>query len=452
MPSVTIQPASQQGAPASTGVRVFVSYSHEDSRLARKFLTYFDLLVQSMGLAPRDVLFVDERRLRAGYKWEEVLLAGIDEADLFVFLVSANSLQADRYCMHMEVPRAAAAGIPIVPVVLTQCPWGGQAIPGHPKGLTLGDLGALPRNAKQQIKPVTHWERADEAWDTVTTGLRPLLRKESPRAPGAAQPPPSDEPGAGVVDAELIPYLCDQQSVVRRFDAGLEAWDARALVVLVKGVFDDNPPQFWNRLRLENLSEFLDNDSLRGAGLGPDKPLPLPAMDDAEVGAGLRRTLLYELSDALTGNRYRIKDVETLTAAMRGMDGVIALLAMPDGRSARALRASLEALLSLIDEIPDDDVRQRTIVAVGLEDPALAQSRLADEWDLHRFLGSLVVDLDPLCAVTSQDARNWHFKHRIRDRFHLDEERVTGLFENDGAIRLRHFQSAFQRLLGHRGR
>ncbi|HEX9938825.1 MAG TPA: toll/interleukin-1 receptor domain-containing protein [Longimicrobium sp.] len=453
MPSVTIQPASGPGAPSISGVRVFLSYSHEDSRLARKFVQYFELLAQSLRLNARDVLFFDERRLLPGYAWEDTLLESIAEADLVVFLVSANSLQAEHYCMRMEIARAAAAGIPIVPVVLTKCPWEGQGIPGDPRGRLLGDLGALPRNSKNHIKPVTHWERPDEAWDAVATGLRALLEKVSPAAAGGPPPSPAAEPDAGVVDIDLIPYLCDQRSAVRRFDAGLEAWDARALVVLVKGVYDDNPAQFWNRLRLENLAEFLDIDSLRGASLAPDRPLPLPAMDDeGESGAGLRRTLLHELSEALTGNRYRIKDVAALTAAMQGMDGVIALLAMPAARSAPALRATLEALLALIDEIPDEDVRRRTLVAVTLEDDALAARRLADEWDLHRFRGSLVVELDPLCAVTSQDARIWHVQHRIRDRFRLDEQRITGLFQKDDGLRLRHFESAFQRLLGHRGR
>jgi divalent metal cation (Fe/Co/Zn/Cd) transporter len=162
--------------------------------------------------------------------------------------------------------------------------------------------------------------------------------------------------------------------------------------------------------------------------------------------------LLHEISDALTGNRYRIRDVAGLSAAMQGLDGVIALLAMPATGSASALKATLEALLGLIDQIPDDDVRRRILVAVTLEEEGLVARKLVDEWDLHRFRGSLVVELDPLCAVTSQDARIWHVQHRIRDRFRLDEQKITGLFPKDGVLRLRRFESAFQRLLGHLGR
>lgn len=447
MPALTIQPASGPGAPSVAGVRVFVSYSHEDARLAKKFVQYFELLAQSLRLNPREVLFYDERRLTAGYAWEPTLMDGIAQAHVFVFLVSANSLRADHYCMRVEVARAAQAAIPIVPVVLTRCPWEGQPIPGHPQGLTLGDLGALPRTPRQQIKPVTAWERADEAWDAVTTGLRAVLERESPAASGGGTAPAQEAPDAGTGDVDLIPYLCDQQSAASGFDGGLEKWDARALFVLVKGVYDDNPAQFWNRLRLAHLSEFLD-----GGSLGPDKPLPLPVLE-AESGADLRRSLLYELSDALTGNRYRIKDAAALTAALQGMDGVIPLLAMPTARSAPALRAALEALLGLIDEIVDEDVRRRIVVAVTLEDEGLVARRLADEWDLHRFRGSLVVELDPLCAVTSQDAQIWHRQHHIRERFRLDESGITGLFPTrDDALRLRHFQTGFQRLLGRRAR
>jgi hypothetical protein len=63
------------------------------------------------------------------------------------------------------------------------------------------------------------------------------------------------------------------------------------------------------------------------------------------------------------------------------------------------------------------------------------------------------VELDPLCAVTAQDARIWHVQHRIRERFRLDEGGITDLFPTmDDALRLRHFHTGFQRLLGRRAR
>jgi hypothetical protein len=451
MPLPLIQPARGSAVPSLAGLRVFLSYSHEDSRLVEGFVRHFELLAQSLGLNAHEVLFHDERRLLAGYEYTETLLDAVDQSSVFVFLVSSNSLRADRYCMRVEVARAAAAGIPIVPVVLTTCRWEEQRIPGHPRGITFGEVGALPRNARQKIRPVAKWERADDAWYAVTSGLLPHLEHASPPA-AAALPAQVAGPEAGGVDIDLVPYLCDQRPAVRVFDHGLGAWDTRALVVLVKGVYDDNPAQFWNRLRLENLSDFLEVDSLRGAGLSPDKPLPLPA-DDApgSLNDGMQ-ALLHELSDTLTGNRYRIRTVEALTTALQAMDGVIALLAMPAAPSADALRHTLEALLSLVGGIADESVRRRVVVAVTLEDPALLDRQLADEWDLGRFAGTLVVELEPLCAVTEKDARIWHVQHRIRERFRVDEQGITGLFSPDERLRLRHFHSAFHRLLGRRAR
>jgi hypothetical protein len=452
MPLPIIQPASGHGAAASgAGVRVFLSYSHEDSHLVKGFVRHFELLAQSLGLAPREVLFHDERRLVSGGEYAETLLDAIDQASVFVLLVSSNSLRADRYCMRVEVARAAAAGIPIVPVVLTTCRWEEQRIPGHPRGLTFGDVGALPLNTRRQVRPVARWDSADDAWHAVTSGLLPHLERAAP-GPAAVATAPTAPTEGGVVDIDLVPYLCDQRSAVRVFDRGLAAWDSRALVVLVKGVYDDNPAQFWNRLRLAHLSDFLEEDSLRGAGLSPDRPLPLPADDEPGSPDDARLVLLHELSDTLTGNRFRIRTVEALTTALRGMDGVIALLAMPAARSAAALRQTLEALLGLIGDIGDEAVRRRVVVAVALEDPALVDRRLAGVWELGRFAGTLVVELEPLCAVTAHDARIWHLEHRIRERFRVDEPGITGLFPQGDGLRLRPFHSGFHRLLGPRAR
>ncbi|HEX6911489.1 MAG TPA: toll/interleukin-1 receptor domain-containing protein [Longimicrobium sp.] len=448
MPLPILQPASGPGAPSVAGVRVFLSYSHEDSRLVKGFVRHFELLAQSLGLDHRQVLFYDDRRLVAGEEYGDTLLDAIDEASLFVFLVSSNSLRADRYCMRMEVPRAARREVPIVPVVLSTCRWESQKVPGHPRGITFGDLSALPLNSKRQLRPVARWDSGDEAWYAVTEGLLPYLAKAAPTAPAPPPPAPALSPEAGVADIELLPYLCDQRPAVRVFDSGLGAWDTRALVVLVKGVYDDNPAQFWNRLRVQHLMDFLEVDSLRGGGLSPDRPLPLPASEDAGSPDDARQVLLHELSDALTGNRFKIRTVEALTAALQAMDGVIALLAMPDAPSAAALRGTLEVLLGLLGGIQDEAVRRRVVVAVTLEDPVLVDRKLADEWDLGRFAGTLVVELEPLCPVTRQDARSWHKQHQVRERFRVDEQGITALFPGEERLRLRHFHSGFHRLLG----
>jgi hypothetical protein len=470
MPSATILPASGSNDGAVSGVRVFLSYAHEDSQLIGKFIDHFGVALQTMRLQREEVLFVDREHLRAGDDWEPALLREIDEAHIFVFLMSASSLHEDGYCMRGELLRAAAKEKRIVPVLLRTCDWEDQKIPGDRRERTLSALTAIPCDPERKVKAVENWEHPDEAWHEVVKALKPLV-KEASAAGGGGVPRPrtsdrrsSAQPGAGVVDLDLIPYLCDQQPAVHRFEKGMKAWDTRALVVLVKGVWADNPVQFWTRLRVQYLAKFLD-----GSLHAPETPLELPVKDQAQSGADRRETLLHELSEMLTGDRYEIENVAGLTVKLREIDGTIAMLALPDAKGApggwrawlrlprrprgpTALREALEALLALIDEIEDATVRRRMVVAVNLEDEEVAEARLATEWDLHRFRGSLVVELDRLSAVTSDDAGHWHRAERIRDHFQVEEERVLGLFPPGTRLRLRDFHSAFHRLLDHGGR
>lgn len=470
MPSATILPASGSDAAPVSSARVFLSYSHDDSQLIGRFIDHFGVALQTISLEREEVLFVDREHLRAGEDWETTLLKEIDDADIFVFLVSASSLQKDGYCMRAELPRAAAAGKHIVPVLLRTCDWEGQKIPGDPRKRTLSALSAIPCDPERKVTPVESWEHPDEAWLEVVKALKPLVREASAAAAGGVPRArsvrrSSAQPGADVVDIDLIPYLCDQKSAVNGFEAGLEAWDTRALVVLIKGVWADNTVQFWTRLRVKHLSKFSAHDPLRGSLHALEKPLELPV----KSGADRQRTLLYELSEMLTGDRYEIESVEALTKELQEIDGAIAMLALPDGkgtpdgwrtwlrlpgqpRGPKALREALEALLTLIEAIPDDGVRRRMVVAVNLEDEDLAQFRLTTEWKLHRFRRSLVVELDPLSAVTSDDAGHWHRTQRIRDHFHVDEERIISLFQPNAALRLRAFHAAFHRLLNDDGR
>jgi hypothetical protein len=157
-------------------------------------------------------------------------------------------------------------------------------------------------------------------------------------------------------------------------------------VVLVKGIYDDNPTRFWERLRLEHLAQFLAADTGRGAMLGLDKPLILPVKDAGSGSpAAVRRAILHELSYTLTGNRYSVRDAEGLARAMEAIDGTIALLAIPAVDSIAALKTALEALLGLLDEISTDSVLKRTVIAINLEHHGLTKRNLATRWTLSRF-------------------------------------------------------------------
>ncbi|HEU4562401.1 MAG TPA: TIR domain-containing protein, partial [Longimicrobium sp.] len=235
MNSLVIQTPTHAISSERSIRRVFLSYSHDDFELAATFVKYFKPVARRLGVD----FFYDADRLRAGYRWEETLLRELRQSQLLIFLVSINSIDEDGYCMGTELRFAAEHGFPIVPVVLSECPWRDPPIPGDPHGATLDQWQVLPlRNG--DIVPVTHWEnRADQAWSTVVEGLREILEEDAP-GPALVLPHRPAAAGRPPVDVKLLPYLCDQQPWLDGFDGGLLTWDERALVVLVKGQYRDN--------------------------------------------------------------------------------------------------------------------------------------------------------------------------------------------------------------------
>jgi|KBSMisStaDraftv2_1062788.scaffolds.fasta_scaffold979178_1 hypothetical protein len=80
---------------AGTGGRhVFVSYSHLDGDLAGRFMRSLWALAGNqpeLRLAP-ERMFYDRDKLKAGDDWNESIQSHLRRADLFLLLVSTNSL------------------------------------------------------------------------------------------------------------------------------------------------------------------------------------------------------------------------------------------------------------------------------------------------------------------------------------------------------------------------
>ncbi|HEU4559385.1 MAG TPA: hypothetical protein VFS20_16120, partial [Longimicrobium sp.] len=208
----------------------------------------------------------------------------------------------------------------------------------------------------------------------------------------------------------------------------------------------DNPPLFWERLRLEHLSAFVSRHPERGLHLTLDVPLTLPVDGRASL-ENAKRALLWELSQQLTGNRFDIKDGATLAEHLGQQDGTIALLAFPATNPAPALGTAIEALLVLLDEIGTGDVLRRLVVAVTLEDPALSELSLVDEWKLNRFARSMVVELGPLDPISAHHARVWYHRRQIFETFGVEDTRIDALFSATPQMRMLDFDKSVQPLL-----
>lgn len=150
-------------------LQLYISYSHADSKLV-------DLLMRHLTVLERQnaVKVFYDKELSGGQEWAPALKAKLQESDIILFLISADSLASDyvfqeiTFALDLNVSR----GVRIIPVILR---------PVHWTSSPLGRFQALPTNAR----PVTQWQDQDEAFQDIVRGLQDvLLRVAAERAEG----------------------------------------------------------------------------------------------------------------------------------------------------------------------------------------------------------------------------------------------------------------------------
>lgn len=99
--------------------RVFVSYSHEDSKYLEGPGSLLGFL---KGLESEGVEFWHDRRIGAGELWDETIKREIARSNLALVLVSQAFLHSD-YCRNKEIPKFLEQRLPIIAVILSACQW-----------------------------------------------------------------------------------------------------------------------------------------------------------------------------------------------------------------------------------------------------------------------------------------------------------------------------------------
>lgn len=202
--------------------RIFISYAHADEVLKDSkackgkgypsaFRQCLRVLLKGLGQPVSDEeIFFDVERLDAEPQWKQAIERALSDSELFIFLVSMNSLGSD-YCVRKELATAVKRGVHIVPVLLS--PWDDWIT--HPihdpdTGDCLAVLGqfhsaGLPKDSGN-CKAVSAWPSEQAAWDAVRGGLKPFLLKcfgHGTSPPAAAAEPDSQADPAPDSGTEL---------------------------------------------------------------------------------------------------------------------------------------------------------------------------------------------------------------------------------------------------------
>lgn len=142
-------------------LRTFISYSHKDEEWRAKLSPNLDLL-QREGL----INVWHDQKIVPGTRWGDEIRRNLEEADIYVFLMSTDLLVSD-YILHYELPialkRHAENKSRLVPVVVRRCSWQRY----------LGEIQGLPRAGK----PIKQWSDKDEAFYDVEEGLRKTIHE-----------------------------------------------------------------------------------------------------------------------------------------------------------------------------------------------------------------------------------------------------------------------------------
>ena len=181
------------------GIKVFISYAHEDGPLFEELNKHLALLKW------QDIIDVwHDREISAGMEWEREIDTRLNVAQIVLLLVSPDFM-ASQYCYSVEMARAMkrheAGKACIIPVILRPVDW--QRAP-------FGSLQALPTDGKA----VTEWSNQDSAFLDIVRGIRNAVEgllgspsvgqsSSAPAIHGYAPPPPALVIGREVDISEL---------------------------------------------------------------------------------------------------------------------------------------------------------------------------------------------------------------------------------------------------------
>ncbi len=148
-----------------TSAKVFVSYAREDANFVKPLRQRLKFLKDEYSI--EDWL---DQKLVAGQEWSTEIANKLESADIVLLLVSP-AFRDSHFITCNELPIALKKkkdeGALIIAILLRPAGWENYK--------TLNWLEALPLNQAGRLLPVCNWQKRDNAWEAVYTGLKKSL-------------------------------------------------------------------------------------------------------------------------------------------------------------------------------------------------------------------------------------------------------------------------------------
>jgi TIR domain len=163
---------------------VFISYSHQDEKWKDRLLTQLGVLQQQSILA-----LWHDRRIGAGADWYQDICQAMETAHVAVLLISAHFLTSS-FILREEVSRLLTRrqqeGLPIVPILVTPCPW--RQVPWLAR-MQLRPLDARPLSAGNDHQIETDLTAIAEEIADLIQRATPETTPVNVQRPGATPDP-----------------------------------------------------------------------------------------------------------------------------------------------------------------------------------------------------------------------------------------------------------------------
>lgn len=153
--------------------KIFISYSHKDTKFTLTngvLINFKDELeihlksLKRLGLADS----WSDTNLLAGEDWDLKIKSEIDDADIILFLVSANLIGTD-YVWNEEMPLAKYnkenKKSVLIPIILNECQWTSISL--------FSENNALP----QKGKPISSYNNRENAYNEIVTKIKNVLEQ-----------------------------------------------------------------------------------------------------------------------------------------------------------------------------------------------------------------------------------------------------------------------------------
>lgn len=142
------------------GIRVFISYAHEDEEYKNKLIKHL------IGLKRKNVIKEwHDRKILAGQHLDNEINKHLLEADIILLMISVDFLNSD-YCYEKEMQKALKMHneniARVIPIIVRKCDW---------MESPFSKLNALPTDAKD----IRGWNDEDEAYMNIINGIKDVI-------------------------------------------------------------------------------------------------------------------------------------------------------------------------------------------------------------------------------------------------------------------------------------